>query len=57
MGQGISCLGDGEKKAIDYQSLFLFENLASWIAGLRKFMITFCQLVVLWQIEKPQCEL
>lgn len=57
MGQGISCLGDGEKKAIDSQSLFLFENLASWIAGLRKFMITFCQLVVLWQIEKPQCEL
>ena len=56
-GSGHFMPGWWRKKAIDSQSLFLFENLASWIARLRKFMITFCQLVVLWQIEKPQCEL
>lgn len=56
MGQGISCLDD-EENNINSQSLLLFEKLASWIVTLRKFVITFCQLVVVWQIEKPQGDL
>lgn len=56
-GSGRFMLGWWRKRGHRFSKLVLFENLASWIARLRKFMITFCQLVVLWQIEKPQCDL